>query len=146
MPFFAVLFLFSVSNAEEAIFQTGHTQYIGVHFSPNDELLVSSSAYDGRLILWDVKSGRQIWSRETRFIGNDSLLKEFYWSEDGKTIVTKSRNGAYQTWDAQTGKVLALTETKPEIKLIAPNKKLVSYREDNKNIIVFENGETKQFK
>ena len=86
------------------MFQTGHTNDIlEVHFSPDDSQLVSYSAGDGRFILWNVKSGRQIWMSKTSFIrkANESInLKEFYWSKDGKTLVTKSVNGTYQTWNA----------------------------------------------
>lgn len=148
--FFAFFFCFQISNAQETFFQTGHTHDIlEVHFSPDDTQLVSYSAGDGRFILWDVNSGQQIWSRKTSFIrkANESInLKEFYWSKDEKTLVTKSANDTYQTWDAKTGKVLALTETKPEIELIKPDKKQVSYTKDYDNITVSENGETKEFK
>lgn len=150
--FFAILFLVQFTNAQETFFQTGHTNDIlEVHFSPDDSQLVSYSAGDGRFILWDVKSGRQIWTRKTSFIrkANERInLKEFYWSKDGKTLVTKSVNGTYQIWDALTGNVIALTETKPEIELIAPNKKEVSYTKDYSNLTVTdsESGATKEFK
>ena len=149
---FAVLFLAQFTNAQETFFQTGHTNDIlEVHFSPDDSQLVSYSAGDGRFILWDVKSGRQIWTRKTSFIrkSNESTnLKEFYWSKDGKNLVTKSINGTYQTWDALTGKVLALTETKSEIELITPNKKQISYTKDYDNLTISdsESGETKVIK
>lgn len=147
--FFAVLFSFQLINAQETYFQTGHTNDIlEVHFSPDDSQLVSYSAGDGRFILWEVKSGRQVWTRKTSFIrkANESInLKEFYWSKDGKTIITKSNNGTYQTWDAQTGKVLALSETKPEIELIAPNKKNVSFTKDDFTMKIVD-GETKETK
>ncbi len=132
--FFAVLFLLQISNAQETFFQTGHTHDIlEVHFSPDDSQLVSYSAGDGNLILWDVKSGRQIWTRKTSFIrkaDESTNLKEFYWSKDGKTLVTKSVNGTYQTWDANTGKVLALTESKPNVDLIQPRTKIAAATKD----------------
>ena len=92
--FFAVLFVVQSTNAQETFFQTGHTNDIlEVHFSPDDTQLVSYSGGDGNFILWDVKSGRQIWTRDTGFIrkaDEGTNLKEFYWSKDGKTLVTKS--------------------------------------------------------
>jgi WD40 repeat protein len=150
--FFTVLFLMQISNAQKTYFQTGHTNDIlEVHFSPDDSQLVSYSAGDGNFILWDVKSGQQIWTRETSFIrkAKESInLKEFYWSKDGKTLVTRSVNGTYQTWGALTGKVITLTETKPEIELITPNKKSVIYTRDYENLTVTdsESGATKIFK
>jgi len=149
---FTILFFLEITSAQETFFQTGHTNDIlEVQFSPDDSQLVSYSAGDGRLILWDVKSGRQIWTVKTSFIrkaAESTNLKEFYWSRDGKTLVTKSINGTYQTWDAQTGKVLALTETKPEIELVAPDKKVVVYKQDYDNLTVTDsqNGETKVIK
>ena len=146
---FAILFLRQISDAQETFFQTGHTHDIlEVHFSPDDSQLVSYSAGDGNFILWDVKSGRQIWITETSFIrkADESInLKEFYWSRDGKTLVTKSVNKTFQTWDAKTGKILALTETKPEIELITPNKINVSYTKNYDNISIFD-ADTKETK
>ncbi|HEY0049466.1 MAG TPA: PQQ-binding-like beta-propeller repeat protein, partial [Pyrinomonadaceae bacterium] len=137
---FVLLFLSQTSNAQETFFQTGHTNDIlEVHFSPDDSQLISYSGGDGRFILWDVKSGRQLWMSETSFIrkGDESInLKEFYWSKDGKFLVTKSINGTYQTWDANAGKILALTGQKPEIELITPDKKQISYARDYDYIIV----------
>jgi WD40 repeat protein len=101
-----------ILHAQETYFQTGNTHDIlEVHFSPDDEQLVSSSAADQRLILWNVQSGHQIWSRDTGFIrrSNEGInLKEFYGSEDGKSLATRSMNGTYQTRDAQTGKAIYL--------------------------------------
>jgi WD40 repeat protein len=131
---FVLLFLSQTLNAQETFFQTGHTNDIlEVHFSPDDSQLVSYSGGDGRFILWDVKSGRQLWMSATSFIrksDESTNLKEFYWSKDGKFLVTKSLNGTYQTWDANAGKILALTEQKPEIELITPDKKPISYTRD----------------
>ncbi len=149
--FLTVLFLAQFTNAQETYFQTGHTSGISeVRFSPDDSQLVSYSFNDGNFILWDIKSGRQIWTRETGFIRKDKEkinLEEFFWSKNGKTLITKSANGTYQTWDVLTGKVLALTETKPGIELVVPNKKTVIYTRDYENTTVTdsETGATKQF-
>ena len=148
---FALLLSVQISNAQEIYFQTGHTSGISeVRFSPDDSRLLSYSSDDGNLILWDVKSGKQIWLRETGFIRKDKEkidLEEFYWSKDEKFIITKSANGTYQTFDAQTGGVLALTETKPEIEVISQIKKPVVYTRDYQYTTVTdsESGATKQF-
>ncbi|MGI8668748.1 MAG: hypothetical protein ACR2J3_02755 [Aridibacter sp.] len=136
--FVVLLFSTQILNAQETFFQTGHTHDIlEVHFSPDDSQLISYSAADGWLILWDVKSGRQIWKTETGFIRKTDEginLKEFYWSEDGKSIVTKSINGTYQKWSVETGKILDLSEVKPSVNLIQPKPKVVSA---NKNVDTF---------
>lgn len=145
----AFLFFLQGAGAQEVFFQTGHTHDIlEVKFSPDDSRLVSYSAGDGRFCLWEVKSGRLLWMTKTSFIrkGDEGInLKEFYWSKDGKFLVTKSENGTFQVWNAQTGKIFALNETKPETELIKPNRKDVSYTKDYDNITISdsESGATK---
>lgn len=150
--FFAVFFFCQSSNAQETFFQTGHTSGISeVRFSPDDSQLISYSFNDENLILWDIKSGRQIWKRETSFIrkNNEKInLEEFFWSKDGKTLITKSANGTYQNWAMETGEILALTEVKPEIELTEEVKKKIVFTRDYENTTVTdsESGATKQFK
>jgi WD40 repeat protein len=136
---FLLLFSAPLISAQDVLFQTGHTHDIlEVKFSPDDSQLISYSAGDRRLCLWDVKSGRLLWMTKTEFVqrGNESYnLKEFYWSENGNFVVTKSMNGTYQTWDAKTGKILSLGEAKPDVKLISPNRKMISFTKDHNKII-----------
>lgn len=143
-----VLFLFfsHLIPAQESSFQIGHTHDIlEVKFSPDDMQLISYSAGDGRLCLWDVKSGRLLWMTRTEFVqrGNEHYnLKEFYWSEDGNFIVTQSMNGTYQTWDKRAGKILSVNEAQPNIKLVSPGKRNVPFTKDYNKIIIAD-GETK---
>ena len=148
--FRVIVILFYLQNvlAQETFFQTGHTHDIlEVKFSPDDTQLVSYSAGDGRFCLWEVKTGRLIWVTKTSFIrkADESInLQEFYWSEDSKLLVTKSANGTYQTWDSKTGKIQALTDSKPDTKLLIPNKKNVVFSKDSDvfNIVDDETKET----
>lgn len=123
-----------VIAAQETVFNAGHTHDIlAVTFSPDDSQLISYSWGDGRLILWEVKSGKLLWYAQTSFVQKADErynLQEFYWSEDRKFIVTRSENGTFQTWDARTGKILSRDEVKPGIPLLAPNKKTVSVTKD----------------
>lgn len=149
LVFLSLVFLQTYFAQENTFFQTGHTHDIlEVRFSPDDSQLVSYSAGDGRFCLWEVKTGRLLWMTKTSFIrkGNESInLKEFYWSEDGGFLVTKSANGTFQTWDVKTGKIQALTDSKPDIKLIVPSKKSVSYTKDYDNISIVDE-ETKEIR
>jgi len=152
--FFAFVFLlFSQSFcAQDVFFQTGHTHDIlAVKFSPDDSQLISYSAGDGWFCLWDVKSGRLIWKTETSFIrkANESVnLKEFYWSKNGKFLITRSINGTYQTWDGQSGKIISITETKPMIDVISPVKKNSSITKnyDDFPVVDIDTKETRQIK
>lgn len=121
---FAILVMFlvaPVAGAQESVPQTGHTNDIlTVKFSPYDTELISYSAGDGRLILWDVKSGNLIWMVPTEYIqlaDEYYNLKDFYWSEDGSVIVTSSRNGTFQCWDSNTGRLQSISERLPDIAL-----------------------------
>ncbi len=119
---FLLFFFAHLTSAQEVPFQTGHTHDIlRVQFSPDDRHLLSYSAGDGRLCLWEVNSGRLLWVTNTTFVRNTSeysILQEFSWSQDETLLVTKSANGTYQTWDATTGKILSLAEQPPNIALI----------------------------
>jgi WD40 repeat protein len=130
--------------AQDPTLQTGHTHDIlTVRFSPDDRQLASYSGGDGFFCLWDVKSGRLLWKTKTGFIrkGEEAEnLNEFYWSRDGSVLVTKSLNGTYQTWDAKTGKITALTEAKPGTQLIKPMKKVLKYVKDYDGISVTDPG------
>lgn len=145
---FLLLFPLNTS-AQEYPFQVGHTHDIlEVKFSPDDTQLISYSAGDGRFCLWEVKSGRLLWVTKTEFIqrGDEYYnLKEFYWSENGNFIITKSMNGTYQTWNAKTGKILTISEAQPGIKLISPNKKSLSITKDYDKISI-ANGVTKEIR
>src|SRR5437588_59874 len=117
-----LLLLFNqITPAQEFQLKAGHTHDIlAVRFSPDDTQLISYSWGDGRLCLWDVRSGYLLWMTQTEFIQKADErynLQEFYWSEDGKFIVTKSENGTYQTWEAKTGKILAVSDQAPTIVL-----------------------------
>jgi WD40 repeat protein len=123
--------------AQEYLFQTGHTHDIlTVKFSPDDRQLASYSAGDGRLCLWDVGSGRLLWMTKTEFVQKADeyyTLREFNWSKDGRTFVTKSENGTYQVWDVNTGKILSVSDSPPEIELRAEGPKKLSVTKDYEN-------------
>jgi hypothetical protein len=143
-----LLLLFAqVIAAQKSQFPVAHTHDIlAVKFSPDDSQLISYSWGDGWLILWDVKSGYLLWMTKTEFVQKADErynLKEFHWSEDGKFIVTKSENGTYQTWDAKTGTILAVSEQSPDIRLIAGKAKKISVIKGSLDFSL-SNAETKE--
>src|SRR6266498_799074 len=123
LPVFVLALLCQINSAQDVRFQTGHTHDIlKVKFSPDDRQLISYSWGDGRLCLWDVERGHLLWMTHTEFIQKGTEyynLQEFYWSKDGRFIVTKSDNGTYQSWDSTTGKILDVSGKRPDIMLIA---------------------------
>lgn len=123
------------SSGQVVPFQTGHTHDIlNVKFSPDDDQLISYSAGDGRLCLWEIRTGRLLWMTHTDFIqrGREYYnLQQFRWSQDEMFIVTKSDNGSYQTWDVKTGRILSISANPPNITLISEKPKRFTVTKDS---------------
>ncbi|MCO6509885.1 MAG: hypothetical protein J5I65_03760 [Aridibacter famidurans] len=119
-------------------FQTGHTNDIlDVTFSPDDSQLLSYSAADGRLILWEVATRKKLWTVNTAFIrkaNERTNLEQFNWSADGKSVVTKSVNGSFQVWDIKTGEARSVSDSPPEIELVFPKSRSITYERDYSGI------------
>lgn len=98
------------ARAQDVPFQATHRGSIyKVRFSPNGTKLVSYSSGNQELGLWDVPSGRLIWSRPISFIQKADeyySLSAFAWSPDQNFIATGGGNGTVQLWDAATGNFL----------------------------------------
>ena len=78
----------------------GHADRVNsVSFSPDGTRLVSGSR-DGRAILWDVETGKQMASLE----GHRGAVNAVSFSPDGKTLVSGSRDGRAILWDVETAK------------------------------------------
>jgi hypothetical protein len=100
----------SVAPAQDSSSRVGHTHdVLQVKFNPDATRLLSYSAGDGWLILWEVRSGRPLWRSRTDFIQKGDeyyILTSFAFSPDQKFIASGSGNGTVQLWDAATGKIL----------------------------------------
>lgn len=123
-----------VVDSQKTKSSSAHTHDIlAVKFSPDDMQLLSYSWGDGWLILWEVQTGYLIWKAKTDLVqrANERFnLQEFYWSEDGQFIVTKSENSTYQSWDAKTGRLVGVFDNAPAVKLKSENAKNVSVKKD----------------
>jgi WD40 repeat protein len=91
--------------------QKGHTNAVlEVHWSPDDKLLLTYSAADAYLSVWEMPEGRLRWSADARLVRgkpNEShALRAFAWSDDGRFIATGSENGTAQVWDASDGRLV----------------------------------------
>lgn len=96
-------------SAQRSPSDSGHTHDIlEVKFNSEAMELLSYSAGDGWLILWDVKSGQIIWRTKTEVIQKADeyyTLTCFAFSPDRRFIASGSGNGTVQLWDALTGKL-----------------------------------------
>jgi WD40 repeat protein len=92
------------------IFQVGHRENVNeVAWSPDGTKILSHSSPDHSMRLWDVATGRQIWSVNTSFIQKNLetyTLTTFDWSSDQRHIASTGYNGKVQLWDAETGKLI----------------------------------------
>ena len=98
-------------NPSRPPLQKGHK--LGVHkmkWSPNDKLLLTYSAADGQLNVWQMPEGKLVASMRdssVRIKGNDKrAIRAFGWSNDSRLIATGAENGTAQIWEAETGKLL----------------------------------------
>ena len=147
---FILLSLPGVVNAQKTKSTAAHTHDIlAVEFSPDDTQLLSYSWGDGWLILWEVRSGYLIWRTKTELVQRAterSNLQAFYWSEDSQFIITKSENGTYQSWDARTGKLIAVFDKAPEIKLKTGVPATVSVEKDIDSFYLLDPATRRTFK
>lgn len=108
------LFTFVTAQPEDAArlpLQKGHTHdIIEVKWSPNDKLLLTYSAADGFLYVWQMPHDKlltAIEESEIKLKGDKKrALRAFAWSDDSRLIATGSENGSTQIWEAETGRLL----------------------------------------
>jgi WD40 repeat protein len=134
-------------SAQELRFQFGHTNDIlKVTFSPDDTKLISYSAGDGWLCYWDVTTGQLLWKSKTEFIRKPeerANLEQFGWNKDQTLVYSRSYNGTFQTWDANTGRILSVSEDNPADTAFAESGNKISVTKDYKNFFL-TNSETNQ--
>lgn len=105
-------------QAQDSQPQFGHTNDIlEVKFDSDATHLISYSAGDGWLCLWEVGTGRLLWRTKTEFIQKANehyALTGFAFSPDRGLIASGSGNGTVQLWDAKTGRILWRADAHPD--------------------------------
>jgi WD40 repeat protein len=142
-----ILFFNPIVWSQEYPFQKGHTRDIlHVKFSPEGKQLISYSAGDKQLCLWNVNCGELLWMSPTECVqklNEDYNLKGFYWSKDSRFILTVSENTTWQTWSVKTGEILAVSANHPNIPTMPEITSKLSVTQDDSYFFVF-NRETKK--
>jgi len=147
LQLFVLALVCQSGSAQELRFQFGHTNDIlKVKFSPDDTKLISYSAGDGWLCYWNVTTGQLLWKSKTEFIRRSeerANLEQFGWNEDQTVVYSRSQNGTFQTWDANTGRILSVSDTNPAERAFAESGNKISVRKDYSNFYL-TNSKTNQ--
>ncbi|HKO44433.1 MAG TPA: PQQ-binding-like beta-propeller repeat protein [Pyrinomonadaceae bacterium] len=131
--FLSILLFVGPTFAQSSDSQAWHTNDISeIKFNEDASKLISYSAGDGWLFLWDVQSGRLIWRNKTGFIQRGDeyyTLTSFAFSHDEKFIASGSGNGTVALWDAKTGHLIWRTDAHTS------NVTIVEFSPDGNSII-----------
>ena len=145
------ILMWHIENAKRSFFQTiffrpktlnlthtlsGHTDGVDTMvFSPNGEMF-ASSGYDKRLCLWNVQTGKNIFTQTGHNVSGDALV----FSLDSKILAS----GSYRTivlWDTTTGLQINKTKTQDVVNILQfspDNKFLLSGTYTNGKIQLFD--------
>jgi WD40 repeat protein len=114
-----------VLPVSEAGLQVGHSSHISsVEWSPQSDLLASTSSADGWLKIWSVKEGRLIWNIRKRELQSKPFLK----SPDGKLLVSRRDERAYEIRDAQSQDLIWTITTASAERVKSPDGLMVAER------------------
>jgi WD40 repeat protein len=100
LSFFVLLAsLTAVGQKPELVVQTGHSSSVlSVAISPDGKTLASGSE-DNTIKLWDLASGKQLYSLN----GHSNRVKSVVFSPDGVTLATVSGDYTFKLWDLKRG-------------------------------------------
>ena len=79
-----------------------------VEFS-EDGRRVATAGADGRVGVWDTRTGRRI-----TLVAHPKSVNSVQFTPDGRQLLTASRDGTARTWDSSTGKQLHVFDTKSD--------------------------------
>jgi WD40 repeat protein len=99
------IFVSSVTAQEdqkaELVVQIGHSQIAGPSaFSPDGRYIVTGDTQTGSMILWEVRSGKEI----RRFVGHEAGISSVEFSLDSRQITSSSKDQTTRVWDVVTAK------------------------------------------
>jgi WD40 repeat protein len=106
-----------------------------IALSPNGKTVVSGCR-DGKVRLWDVKTGKVI----KKWTGHTERMTSVCWSAGGNRVVSGSWDGTARVWNVKTGKTILEIKTRHEsvwaVKYSSDDTQIATggYNEDAANI------------
>jgi WD40 repeat protein len=93
--------IWNVATGEEVLVPNRSEPVLTVVFSPDGRHLATGSA-DGTAVVWDVGTGRQLFT----LFGHTRAVFSIAFTPDGSRLATASGDGTVKIWDAGDGKEL----------------------------------------
>lgn len=92
------------------------SQVLTVAFNPNDPTQIASGSADGKIKLWDLKTGKP-----RILTGNRKEVKSIAFSRDGSKLASGDRDGVTKIWDLQriNSQPKTFREAKTEVYAVA---------------------------
>lgn len=90
--------------------QSGKNRIKNVSWAPNGEV-IAIGFYDGGVSLWNVEANEKL----IEFLGHNAPVNQIFWSWNGKTVLTASRDKLICHWNSQTGQLVQKINTQAEI-------------------------------
>lgn len=120
--------------------ETGHSMVWGAVYSP-DMSLIATSGWDGRaankrhehsIKIWDAKTGKLVATLK----GHTWTTCSLAWTEDGKTLISKSYDRSVRTWDTTKWVQTAILEHADYVWAIAvsPNGRILASASDDETV------------
>jgi RNA polymerase sigma factor (sigma-70 family) len=123
----------------------GHTGDVySVEFTPDGQRLTSAGA-DGTVVLWDVASGRTIWT----FQANKDPIWSLAFTPDGKLLASGADDGTVRFWEATTGKQVSTVpgHEKPVRSLaFSPDGRLLATGGDDRTVKLWDTKSGKELR
>ncbi len=95
-----------------------------VAFSPTGKVFATGGGRDGKIVLWDVKTGKRV----AMLTGHKSTVACLAFSPDGKTLASGGNDRTVRLWNVATGKETQRTAGKSNVSALV-------FRDDGKALV-----------
>ena len=128
-----LLILNAISLKKISTIKKAHTTFVkAVHFTSDDNFLVSSSWKENSLMMWSVEKGKL---KKVRKFAESNWTDDADFTTDGKYIVSVNHDNTAKQWDVQTGNVVRTfaghTDWIYALKITSDQKLLITASIDN---------------